>query len=559
MDNFQPNIDTSQVLELYKKLDHRIAVIEDYLGISPKEAESKSDQNNDDDETAEQSSSLEFQIGENWFAKVGIVVLAIGIAFLLTLPFENLPAYIPSVFGFAITGGILWLSNKWQKNFELVSKYLLGAGLLLLYFSTLRLHFFDSQPAVENKILILTLLLIVVMLNTFIGLKRNSISLVGISLFLGYITAIIGENPYFIFFLVLALSVTASYLKLRMNWQSIGIIGIVFTYFTHFLWAIGNPIMGNKIAIIAGLEFNLIFLLFYVLAFAVGNYFREKDTPETPAVIISTLLNIGGFFMLFLFMTLLAFKESAGIYHLVCSLILLIISFLFWTKHNSIYSTFFFAITGYTALSVAIIHQFEVPNLFIVLGWQSIVVIVTAIWFRSRIIIVANFILYLIILSTFLVMAGEVGIISMSFGIIALISARILNWKKDRLELKTELMRNAYLICALFIIPYSLYSSVPEGYFIISLVMVTIVYYVLSIMLKNRKYRWMGHATLLLTVFYIIIMSTGELDPVYRIFSFLIVGIVLIVVSLLYTKYRSRLITEAGNEDRNMSDDKTDS
>ena len=40
---------------------------------------------------------FEFEVGQNWFAKVGIVVLAIGVGFTLSLPFSSLPAGVPAV------------------------------------------------------------------------------------------------------------------------------------------------------------------------------------------------------------------------------------------------------------------------------------------------------------------------------------------------------------------------------------------------------------------------------------------------------------------------------
>jgi len=199
---------------------------------------------------------------------------------------------------------------------------------------------------------------------------------------------------------------------------------------------------------------------------------------------------------------------------------------------------------GYTALSVAIINQFPEPDSLIVLGWQSLLVISTAIWFRSKIIILTNFIMFLTIFIAFLSLAEEISFISLTFGIVALISARILNWKKDRLELQTEIMRDAYLTVAFFIIPYSLYHSLPESYLIFSWVAITIIYYILSIFLKNKKYRWMAHLTLMATVIYSIIIGTNQAEPVFRIITFFVVGILLVAVSLTYTKLKTKMISK---------------
>ena len=41
------------------------------------------------------------------------------------------------------------------------------------------------------------------------------------------------------------------------------------------------------------------------------------------------------------------------------------------------------------------------------------------------------------------------------------VTARLLNWQQSRLELKTGLMRNAYLLSAWLVFPYALYHLVP--------------------------------------------------------------------------------------------------
>ena len=159
----------------------------------------------------------------------------------------------------------------------------------------------------------------------------------------------------------------------------------------------------------------------------------------------------------------------------------------------------------------------------------------------------------ILLMLAFLVMAGEVSLISLSFGFVALLSARILNWQKNRLELQTEQMRNAYLACAFLIIPYSLYNSMPEGYLILSWVVVTILYYALGYVLKNIKYRWMGHLTLLLTVIYVVGVGSYKLKQVHRIVSFLIVGVLLLIVSLVYTKLKSKLPSSGESDQENSN------
>jgi hypothetical protein len=166
--------------------------------------------------------------------------------------------------------------------------------------------------------------------------------------------------------------------------------------------------------------------------------------------------------------------------------------------------------------------------------------VTTAIWFRSRFIIVANFLIYLAVVTCYMVLVQKETGISLVFGLVALTSSRILKWQKDRLELKTEMMRNAYLASAFVVFPYSLYHLVPRAYVTVAWVGVAVAYYLMNLVVRSPKYRWMGHLTLLLTALYVIVVGIFQLAPAYRIGSFLVLGTVLLAVSLIFTQVRAR-------------------
>jgi len=169
-----------------------------------------------------------------------------------------------------------------------------------------------------------------------------------------------------------------------------------------------------------------------------------------------------------------------------------------------------------------------------------VVVVATAIWFQSRFIVVANFLIYAAIVIAYMALARVETGISLAFGLVALGTARLLNWQKDRLELKTELMRNAYLVSALVIFPYALYHLVPGAYVALAWVGVALLYYGMNLIVRNRKYRWMGHATLLFTALYLVVVGVNRLEPLHRNLSLLVLGSVLLIVSLVFTRLRSR-------------------
>ena len=534
----------SRMNELLTNLEERISRIEKELSLSPIKADKKSvKETTEQPVSVQEPEDLELHIGQYWFAKAGIIVLALGIVFLLTFPYQNLPSYLPSLFGYMLVGVIFTLSHFWRESIAHISRYFMGGGLLLLYFTTLRLHLFGNDPVIAGRFTEVGLLATVVIITLFISIRKRSMFLTSLSLTLGYITTIVANQPWVFFLGITILAAVAVYLKITLDWQNLYIYAIILTYFTHFLWFLNNPFMGQRIEMVAEPHSNIFFIIVYTVILAMGILFRKDVAHEDAKTIAGGFLTGFGSYALFLMLTLARFRSDLILSNFLFSIVLIALSIIFWIRVKSRFTTFFYAISGYTALSVAIIAQFGGTDYFVWLSWQSMLVISTAVWFRSKFIIVANFVIFLIIFFAYLVLVHAVDWISLSFGIVALVSARVLNWKKHRLELKTEMMRNAYLVTAFFIFPYTLYHLLPAGYTGLSWVLIAGIYYILSRTLTNTKYRWMAIGTLLLSVVYVFIIGMTFLDPVYRIVLFLVLGTVLLVTSIVYTKSRSKKLT----------------
>jgi uncharacterized membrane protein len=536
---------SEELFNYLKNLDERISKIEQKLQISVN-YENKELLDVDVNETIVELSSeekeerLEFQIGQFWLAKLGILIFFIGVAFLMSFPFKHIPVIVDIIFGYAFCVVVYFISIHWREIYSHLSDYLLGGGLFLFYFTTLRMHFFGNGILISETPVEVILLSVTVAIILFISIKRKSNYLILLSLILGYVTALISNNPYSIFGFLTLLSLLTVYLKLKYNWHTFIFAGIFLTYISHFLWFMNNPVLGNTLQPVQGLSVNLMFLLIYSVIFASGERLRKSPFPENATVVFSSILNAGSCYFLFFLITFVNKDSSASLYHLIASIIFIAIAIQFWLKEQSKSSTFIYAMLGYFALTVAIIYEVKSPGFFILLCWQSIIVLSTAVWFRSKYIVLANFVIYILIFVTYLILEGKLSTTSLSFGIVALLSARILNWKKDRLELTTEQMRNAYLLTALVIIPYALFHAMPEGWASVSWIVVAIIYYALSVILKSKKYRWMALATLGLTVGYVFIIGITNEDFTYKIISFLALGLVMLVISVLYTKKKKK-------------------
>lgn len=540
MDTSSNDVTGKEILQHLKSIESRISKIETYLDLPL----AKSEEDIEEvpiipKKKAEMDEELEFKIGQFWFAKLGIFAFLVGWIIGNTLPFGDLNQIIPVAIGF-ITGILVIATSIFIKNrLPHLSGWVLGSGFVIIYIAALRMHFFSPSPLITNIIPILVIVYIVSFVLILSGVKWNSQYITALGFAAAYLSALIGDDAYLIFLTIAILAIQSSYFKIKLNWIGLLNFVIVLTYLVHLGWFISNPMMGNQLELQTGEPINLIFILVYQIIFTLA-YFADKKYEENLPTGISLLVNTSMGYGLFLLITILSTPTLGQVYHLFASIIFLGFAILFFTKKQSRISTFYYAMTGYGALSIAIILQFDKPDFFMWLCWQSLLVVSTAVWFRSKFIIVANFFIFLLIFLVFLVMSGATSGISFSFGIVALLSARILNWKKDQLELKTEQMRNAYLLTALLIIPYSLYHMVPSGYVAFSWIGVAILYYILSRLLKITKYRYMSLATFMLTVVYVFVLGITSEETIFKILSFLVLGAALVIISVVYTRNRNK-------------------
>jgi hypothetical protein len=479
---------------------------------------------------------LEFEVGQNWFAIAGILVLTLGAALLLSLPFAGVPVGVPSLVGYAVVAGLFVLARAWCRSFVLVSSYVRGAGMALLFLSTLRLIFPFSRHLVDaNSVTAAGLLLVAVVVNLWLALRRQSPWLTGIALTSGAAAVAVVGLPWLGLAALVLLAIVAVVVTVRENWPVLNLAAMALVYTAYLGWALGPLFHGTPLHFATEPAAAPLVLLTCIVVFAAGLW---RETPESkegawPAVhaLSNCLLGYGVFFV----HTLAAFSLAVAPLHATAFVVFLATAIAFWVRHHSRGPTFFYAMVGYVALSVAILKLSGIPAVFVWLSVQSVVVVATAIWFRSRFIVVANFLIYVAIVIGYMVVADRETGISVGFGIVALVSARILNWQRSRLELKTGLMRNAYLLSAFVVFPYALYHLVPVRYAGLAWIGLALGYYALNLVVQNQKYRWMGHATLLLTTFYLVVVGTRQFEPAYRVLSFLVLGTVLLVVSLVFT------------------------
>jgi uncharacterized membrane protein len=402
------------------------------------------------------------------------------------------------------------------------------------------MFFFGAKPAMDlSSPLAHALLIAVTAANVTIALRRHSPWLTALALAIGCAIALAAGSASLALPSIAAVAITTVAVSRRESWRGLLLAGMVLTHLTYFLWAIGNPFRTGAAHFVNDPRWAPALLLASVVLLGVAPLWRRRDGEDAPTN-IATFINCALGYGVFLVHTAAVFPTRFAALHIVAAMALLGLAMAFFARTQSRVSTFFYAMTAYVALSLAILKLAHAPEVFVWLSAQSVVVVATAIWFRSRFIIVANFFIFAAIVITYAAVTRQESGISVVFGVVALATARILNWQQHRLELKTDLMRNVYLVSAFVIFPYAGYHLVPVKYVALVWIALASAYYLVNVTVQNQKYRWMGHGTLVLTTIYVIGAGVSRFEPVYRVLSFLALGATLLTVSILFARARRR-------------------
>lgn len=487
-----------------------------------------------------QRDEFEFELGQHWFALGGVGLLTAGLAFLISMPYAGHSAVVPAGIGFCLAAGLLGVSHIFRRAFPGGPSSLRAAAMSLFGFSALRLFYFSPNPAMDaDSPLTPGVLIGVAAINVAVGWRQHSPWLMALALTICSALALAAGTAPLTLASIVAVAMIALAVSQRESWPALFLVGLALAHLTYFVWSMGNPFRTGSVHFIAEPTVAPLVLLGLVALLGSVPLFRPRDSEDVRTDII-TFVNCALGYGAFLVHTAAVFPTRFAVLHLAAAVVLLTLAIAFCVRVQSRVSTFFYAMTGYAALTLAILKLSSAPNVFIWLSAQSVLVVATAIWFRSRFIIVANFFIFAAIVASYMAVTRQESGISVGFGLVAIATARILKWQQHRLELTTELMRNVYLASAFVIFPYAGYHLVPVRYVALVWIAVAGAYYGVNAAVGSRKYRWMGHGTLILATLYVIGMGVSRFEPVYRVLSFLVLGTTLLTVSILFSRARRR-------------------
>ena len=478
---------------------------------------------------------LESRIGRVGLAWIGNIVLLLGIIFLTEYLSGQGQRLFSVVLGYLSAAAIFLVSGYLKKSNNQLSFMLDINGQALLFFVTLRLHFLSPDPVIGNLFISTFLLLLIVGYQFYISIRRDSQSLAVIGAIFASVTAAMSDLTHVMLPILVLTAAGSIYLYLRNRWSTLVIISIFLVYIVFTLWLLGNPEMSHPLGLIAEHKLGYLYLFGLGGGYSLLPLFRKDDGSRDEFLIGTIMINGLLFTLLLAIVTLRFFPQDYVLLFGLITFCCLAYSTVLKSTSDWNFASAFYALYGFMAMSISLYGLYGFPRVYLLLSVQSLIVVSMALWFKNRLMVIMNSLLFLTILLVYTLTPGSINGVNISFAAVSLISARVINWQKARLQIKTEIIRNLYLIIGFLTVLNALYHAVPRQFVTLSWTIAAVLYFGLSFILRNVKYRYMALGTMISAAFYLFLVDLARIEVIFRVLAFLSLAVISIGISIYYT------------------------
>ena len=240
---------------------------------------------------------LEQLLGMNLFAKVGVVLLVLGLALLGHIALIAIGPGPRVALSYSLAalmlGSGIWLERG--ERYRLLGRTGIGGGWALLFFTTYALDHVAPMTVMRSNTLDCILQFIVAIAMVAHTLRYRSQLVTGLAFLLGFSTVALSQDTVYALVagVILALGIAA--IALRMSWFELEIFGILATYINHFYWLYKLYPNGTAGHLFPEFWPSAIILALYWAIFRISYVARKVATPlqesfSTIAALANTLL-----------------------------------------------------------------------------------------------------------------------------------------------------------------------------------------------------------------------------------------------------------------------------
>jgi uncharacterized membrane protein len=523
--------------------------------------------------------SLESKIGGNWLNKIGMVALILGMVYFLKYAIDN--QWIGETGRVALgilTGlGLLSAGEALQKkDYRGYGLTLCAGGIAILYFSVFAaFNFYSLLP--QLPAFFLMALITVTAVTMAVRYDSKVIAFLGI--LGGFLTPVMlstGKDNQLALFAYLALLdlgiLGLAYFK---NWRVLNLLAFFLTQLTFLAWA--SSFYTDAKLWRTELFLALFFLIFAVMAFLYNIVHRLPTCFRDQFLIF---LNGSTYFLWTYALLESRYFHYLGLYAVLMAVVYLALGLLV-RKRSSEDNYLFLLLLGIALTCLTLAIPIQLKQHWITVGWAMESVVLSWIGFKvnnektrfGALLVLLLVLVRLLFLDSAIYPRGTEGFLFLwnqrgfvfAAGILALAGTALLYRRSRELALESERLVPAVLaVLANFLVVFfftteihyyfRFQSATPMDWSLRRILasqeqlaisgfwaLYSVLLVTLGILRRAREIRFLAIALFGLTILKVFIFDLAQLEKIYRIFSFLGLGVVLLLVSFFYQKYRSTI------------------
>ncbi|MFH1722562.1 MAG: DUF2339 domain-containing protein [Candidatus Altiarchaeota archaeon] len=558
-----------QVIKAIRRLDLRVKKLESHLQILPETipqpagavggSKSSFEEETKPEEPSKEKTKIEEDIGRTWFNRIGIISIFLGVAFFIKFGLEqDLLGPIGKVAVGIISGFVLIIAGELfdRRQYSSFARSLTGGGFAVLY---LTFHAAHSFYGLISLIQSLGLLFIVSILTIVFSIRYNSVLIAAEAFLLGFLVGWIGGVVEYTLSYNILLLLGLAFLVTRREWGYLTLIGLLFVYLTHYSWMIGLD------------EFSFAevgYLVAYMLIFnavALTSKISSKKHEKGEFGELSHYLNSihqellvlvnAFFFYLILYYRLgIDYAEYQGLFTLCLGVFYLLLSNItFLKKQQGLYGTHLALFVLFITLTIPV----QLDRELVTIGWAIEALVLVTLGVKNNILplrVYGHFIAAATFFKTFFFdsstlsefdsanILGSTRLFAFIASIVVFyVLAKIIQKNKKILSSEEQRLESAYIIMGTILTTLLVGLEVSGKWISVAWSIFAVILLVVGFKVKYQLLRILGLLLLGITIVKVFVYDLASLKTIYRVMSFIVLGLILLVASFSYTKYRDIL------------------
>ncbi|MBU2043850.1 MAG: DUF2339 domain-containing protein [Candidatus Omnitrophica bacterium] len=518
---------------------------------------------------AKETRGFEFVFGKYWLNRIGAVILFLGVGFFISYAFKYLNAVTKISIGylFAIAAFIWGNILEKKKEYLKISWGILGLAWGLAYLSTYALYYIKATQIIFDPVVEMWLLVAISFLAVIYNLKYRSWIVTLFTYILAFITAGMGNFDYSTIVYCTLLVSSIAFISYRQRWHNLMLFGACGVYLIYSYW-IYPQLLGaflvSKDFSLPVYEFQLGFSIVFAswLIFLITQFFLKPDSKERLGIIVTGILVNAAFFV-FLGMSLLYkvkphldwtlnivfwFLMILGAVYMLCSYIYKRIGVPRLIVANASIAATLIAmaiIVKFPRLGVAFFWSLEVLSLFII-GIYYREIIYRILGAALAALVFLRIIAVDLFSNKYYAIAGlslkhNIAIFAFTVLCFYLLGTIVKNKKIGEKIPDSEIgYYRGFIIVASILLTSILWKEVNAKWLSLALAFEGILILGIGMLFKDKAYRLCALSVFALGCLRLILVDLANINAVYKIVSFVLLGIILLSVSFIYARFISK-------------------